>query len=67
MKLVRVGSEMGLFNVRTDPGEKNDLSAKRPALTKQLEARWKRWDELRLRKTPTPRPAKQRPGATPPP
>lgn len=67
MKLVRVGSERGLFNVRIDPGEKNDLEAKHSALAEHLEARWKRWDELSLRKTPAPKPAGQRTGATPPP
>jgi arylsulfatase A-like enzyme/dienelactone hydrolase len=44
MKFVRVGKQQGLFNVRTDPCETKDLSARRPIITRQLQAKWKEWD-----------------------
>lgn len=59
MKFVHVGDESGLFNVRTDPGEKNDVSAKRPILRRQLEAKWKQWEKLSLVKTAGAKPAGQ--------
>jgi len=58
MKYVRVGDESGLFNVRTDPGETTDLGAKRPIITRQLEAKWKQWDALSMTKGATPKPVK---------
>ncbi|MCI0455798.1 MAG: sulfatase [Gemmataceae bacterium] len=33
-----------LYNLATDPGEMNDLSAKEPARVKRLEALWQRWN-----------------------
>jgi arylsulfatase A-like enzyme len=33
----------GLFDLAADPGEKNDLSAARPDLAREMEARWKAW------------------------
>lgn len=51
MKFVRVGEESGLFNVRTDPNETTDVSAKRPIITRQLQAKWKQWDALSLVKS----------------
>lgn len=59
MKFVHVGDESGLFNVRTDPGEKNDASVKRPILTRQLEAKWKQWDKLSLVRSAGTKPAGQ--------
>ncbi|MBI5800823.1 MAG: sulfatase-like hydrolase/transferase [Verrucomicrobia bacterium] len=58
MKFVHVGNETGLFNVRTDAGEKHDVSAKRPILARQLEAKWKQWDALSLVKSAPKQPAK---------
>ena len=46
LKFVHVGDESGLFNVRTDPNETTDLSAKRPIITRQLQAKWQAWDKL---------------------
>lgn len=46
LKFVRVGSDTGLFNVRTDPNETTDLSQKRSIITRQLQAKWKQWDKL---------------------
>ena len=47
-KFVHVGKTSGLFNVRKDPSETNDLSKARPILVRQLEAKWKEWNKLRL-------------------
>lgn len=58
MKFVRVGGESGLYDVRTDPNETNDLSAQRPILSRQLEMKWKEWDQQSLAKTPSAKPAK---------
>lgn len=55
MKFVRVGAESGLFNVRTDPHEVTDVSAKRPVLARQLEAKWRQWDQLSLNGSPAAR------------
>ena len=48
MKFVHVGKKSGLFNVRKDPSETNDLAEARPILARQLEAKWKEWNKLRL-------------------
>ena len=44
LKLVRVNAEKGLFNLQQDVGEKNDRTAQRPTLARQLDTDWKKWD-----------------------
>lgn len=58
LKFVRVGDESGLYDVRTDTNETNDLSAQHPVLRRQLETKWKEWDQHSLTKTPAAKPAK---------
>ncbi|MCX6908686.1 MAG: sulfatase-like hydrolase/transferase [Verrucomicrobia bacterium] len=58
MKLVRVGADKGLFNVRQDISETTDRTEARAILARQLEAAWKKWDAGNLVTTRTPR-AKQ--------
>jgi arylsulfatase A-like enzyme len=50
MKFVHVGKTSGLFNVRKDPSETNDLAEAHPILAHQLEAKWKEWNKLTLAK-----------------
>jgi len=45
-----VGKMSGLFNVRKDPSETNDLAEAHPILAHQLEAKWKEWNKLTLAK-----------------
>lgn len=58
MKFVHVGGESGLFDVRNDPNETHDLSARRPELKRRLEAKWKQWDQHSLVKPPAAKPKK---------
>lgn len=44
-KLVRMGEEHGLFNVREDLSESKDLSATSPAVAKELERVWRNWEK----------------------
>ena len=53
LKFVRVGSDTGLFNVRTDPNETTDLSQKRPIITRQMQVKWQQWDKLNAVKAAT--------------
>ena len=55
MKLVRVGAEKELFNVRQDISETTDRTEARSILARQLEDTWKKWDADNLAITRTPR------------
>jgi arylsulfatase A-like enzyme len=45
MKLVHMGKEGGLFNVRQDISESRDRTSARPILAKQLEEAWRAWEK----------------------
>ena len=42
--------ELKLFNIAKDPGERIDLAAQNPEKVKELEAAYKNWIELNVRK-----------------
>ena len=42
-KWIEAEKGSGLFDLARDPGEKNDLSAERPELVKQIKARFAAW------------------------
>ena len=42
-KWVQAGNEGGLFNLASDIGEQNDLSASHPDVLKEMKARWAAW------------------------
>lgn len=53
-----------LFNLKDDIGEANDLSAKEPEKSKELQALWDKWSAEQAKPAWVPRgPAKQRPNA----
>jgi hypothetical protein len=52
MKLVRVGQECGLFNVRLDLGEARDRTSVRSILAKNLEQAWQEWDQENIKLKP---------------
>ena len=43
-KLVKIGSELSLFNLADDIGEKKDLAKERPVTVKELQTAWKQWE-----------------------
>jgi arylsulfatase A-like enzyme len=52
MKLVRVGQEGGLFNVRLDLGEARDRTSARSIVAKTLEQAWQAWDKENIKLKP---------------
>lgn len=53
-KLVYTSRGRGLFNLRQDPQELNDLSQQYPETVAQLEARYKQWDQKNIPPVFTP-------------